>query len=122
MNTPRILITSPSLDVMENVSGISSLVSDIILASKCEFIHLKLGSRDNEKKNLKWALRQFLNYTRTISISVSNRFGILHLNLGLEKFSIVRDFFCVPDYKKDFSEKSIAAYTWWILSDEPAAE
>ena len=105
MNTPRILITSPSLNVKENVSGISSLVSDIILASKCEFIHLKLGSRDNQKKNLSWALGQFFNYTRAISISIRSRFRILHLNLGLETFSIVRDFFVFLIVKNLFRKK-----------------
>ena len=47
MEKRRILITSPSLDVKVNVSGISSLVADILNYSKFKFLHLQLGSKDN---------------------------------------------------------------------------
>ena len=50
MKPRRVLITSPSLNVSDNVSGISSLVADIMNFSKFKFVHLQLGSKDQKKK------------------------------------------------------------------------
>lgn len=107
MNQKRILITAPSLDVKENVSGISSLVSDIIQSSQYSLAHFKMGSRDGLKKNVAWALNQVLVYFKIIKTSFTRRFDIVHLNMGLEKFSIVRDGIAFFFWKKIFGKKVI---------------
>lgn len=91
MSNRRILITSPSLKVKENVSGISSLVADIINYSKLDFVHFQLGSKDGVKKNFIWALIQVKIYLEIIFVSLFRRYEFVHLNVGLEKASIIRD-------------------------------
>ncbi|MEO5998472.1 MAG: glycosyltransferase family 4 protein [Chitinophagaceae bacterium] len=92
MDKRRILITSPSLNVAENVSGISSLVADIINFSKNKFVHLQLGSKDKTKqKNLRWAFNQLSVLSHILYTTVFKRYDIVHLNVGLEKPSIIRD-------------------------------
>jgi glycosyltransferase involved in cell wall biosynthesis len=102
-----ILITSPSLDTTKNVSGISSLVSTIIAASNSRLIHFKLGSKDNEKKSFLWLLKQPLIYINALYVALFKKFGILHLNLGLEKMSIVRDFIVAFLMKNIFRKKFV---------------
>jgi len=104
MRSTRVLITSPSLNVRENVSGISSLVADIIRESSCTVMHFTLGSRDGEKKNLVWAFKQLFIYGKVIYISLVKKFGIVHLNVGLETFSIVRDSIVLFMMKKIFGK------------------
>lgn len=88
----RVLITSPSLDVKENVSGISSLVSDIINTSKYDFVHFQLGSKDGfKRKNFRWLVDQLSVYAKIFYTSIFKKYSIVHLNVGLEKFSIIRD-------------------------------
>ena len=105
MRANRILITSPSLDVKQNVSGISSLVSDIMQESRFPVTHFTLGSRDGEKKNLLWALKQPLIYCKAFYVSFARKFEIVHLNVGLETFSIVRDTLVLFITKKIFRKK-----------------
>jgi glycosyltransferase involved in cell wall biosynthesis len=103
----KILISSPSLNTKDNVSGISSLVAEIINSNKNQFIHLKLGSKDNEKKNIKWLFKFFYNYIKVFIIPVFKRFQIAHLNIGLEKKSILRDFLIHLILKKIFRKKMV---------------
>lgn len=105
MQNNRVLISSPSLDVKENVSGISSLVSDIISTSRFEFIHFRVGSKDKEKKNILWLGRQAAIYCKALYCSFFKKFDIFHLNLGLEKLSIARDYFIFLIFKKIFQKK-----------------
>ncbi|MBC7829704.1 MAG: glycosyltransferase family 4 protein [Chitinophagaceae bacterium] len=107
MSNNRVLISSPSLDVKENVSGISSLVSDIISTSRFQFIHFRLGSKDSEKKNILWFGRQIMVYYKAVYCSLFKQFTIFHLNLGLEKLSIVRDYFIFLIFKKIFRKKML---------------
>jgi len=91
MSNRKILITSPSLNVNDNVSGISSLVADIINYSKLDFVHFQLGSKDGIKKNLIWGISQVIIYLKIIFVSLFRRYEFVHLNVGLEKPSIMRD-------------------------------
>lgn len=91
MNNKRILITGPSLNTKENVSGISSLIAGIISHSKLDFIHFQIGSKDGIKKNLMWAISQVKIYLHIIFVSMFRRYEFVHLNVGLEKVSIIRD-------------------------------
>jgi glycosyltransferase involved in cell wall biosynthesis len=103
----RILITSPSLNTKENVSGISTLVADIIQFSNFNFVHFQLGSKDGLKKNLVWALRQVNIYIQIFFTSIFRKFEIVHLNIGLEKFSIIRDSLILYIVKLIFRKKVI---------------
>jgi glycosyltransferase involved in cell wall biosynthesis len=107
MRNNRVLITSPSLNVKENVSGISSLVSDIIQSSRFPIIHFTLGSKDGEKKNIPWAWKQVVIYFRAVYVSLFKPVGIVHLNVGLETFSIVRDSLILFITKKIFRKKLV---------------
>ena len=107
MSNYPVFISSPSLDVRENVSGISSLVSDIMSSSKFKFIHFKLGSKDRDKKNLIWIAAQIMIYFKAVYCSLFKKFTIFHLNLGLEKMSIVRDYFIFLIFKKVFHKKML---------------
>lgn len=88
----NVLITSPSLDTFQNVSGISSLVSDIIARGSAQFIHLELGSKDGQRKDPKWMVSQVLLYLRMLYICLTRRVDIIHLNVGLEMMGIIRDY------------------------------
>ena len=108
MRSKKIMITAPSLNVNENVSGVSSLVTDIINNSKFSFVHLQLGSKDAfKKKNLSWIFGQINAYLRLLWITIFTRYEIVHLNIGLEKLSILRDSVVFFIVNKIFGKKVI---------------
>lgn len=92
---PKILITAPSLVEKENISGISTLVRQIIEKSNFNFLHFAVGRKDSEKVNFFWMLKQFslpLRFSRQIS---ANKIDIVHINTAFATLSIVRDFVLV---------------------------
>lgn len=89
----KIIITSPSLDTSENISGISSVVNFIIEANpEMEYIHFELGRHDDEKRDAAWFLRILSSYVRWLRILWSGNDLMVHFNMALCKFSIIRDF------------------------------
>ncbi|MEO8574538.1 MAG: glycosyltransferase family 4 protein [Pyrinomonadaceae bacterium] len=87
----KVLITSPSLDENENVSGISTMIANIIEHSGCEFVHFKAGRKDGEKFNLGWIASQLklpFAFRRAIARSDPE---IIHINTAFEPRAIVRD-------------------------------
>jgi len=89
----KILITSPSLDMNKNVSGISSLVSSIMSNTGHEYFHFSIGRYDTEKKGCRWLTKQvrvIINFKQFLK---KNAIELVHLNSPLEKFAIVRDYF-----------------------------
>jgi glycosyltransferase involved in cell wall biosynthesis len=120
MSNKRILITSPSLNVKENVSGISSLVSDIINCSTLNFIHFQLGSKNGGKKGLYWAFVQIWFYLKIISFSLFRKYEFVHLNMALERFSIIRDSVILFIAKRVFKKKVILhIHGGYYLMHEP---
>ncbi len=89
----RILITAPSLDESENISGISTVVKQIIGSSSFEFVHFVAGKKDTEKRSLSWLLRQFALPFRFYR--EAKRVDAVHINTALNLLSILRDFFLV---------------------------
>jgi glycosyltransferase involved in cell wall biosynthesis len=88
----QVLISSPSIDVEKNVSGVSSVAVQImgVLSGKVEFRHLEIGS---EQRGGRFA-RLFGSLTkaaRAIITVLTSRFDILHSNTALNPKSIVRD-------------------------------
>jgi len=107
MYNKRILITSPSLQIRDNVSGISSLVADIIKHSRLNFSHLRLGSKDRSRKNLIWVAIQLRIYANIVFISLFKRYDCVHLNMSMEKLSILRDSVILITVKKIFRKKVV---------------
>lgn len=92
MNTGTILITSPSLNTDENVSGISSVTNFIINNNSLQhYEHFELGRKDNEKRNLLWFIRLFGKTTSWMYVIIFKKIGLVHFNLALSKASIIRD-------------------------------
>jgi N-acetylglucosaminyldiphosphoundecaprenol N-acetyl-beta-D-mannosaminyltransferase len=86
----RILITAPNLDESKNVSGISTVVKQIINKSSFEYIHFVAGKEDAEKRSLNWLLRQILLPLKFCS--AAKKVDLIHLNTSLNLLAILRDF------------------------------
>lgn len=90
----KVLITAPSLDPNKNVSGISSVVSNIIDSSDtAEYAHFQLGRTDQKKRNLLWLLSQPLIPLFFLFTLISYRPRVLHLNTPLDGLGVTRDYF-----------------------------
>jgi glycosyltransferase involved in cell wall biosynthesis len=88
----NIIIISPSLDTNQNVSGISSVTKFVIENNKeHKYLHFGLGKKDDEKRNLFRVFKIFVSYFHWLWIMISFRRGIIHFNLALSKYSIIRD-------------------------------
>lgn len=90
-NVMKILITAPSLEMSENVSGISSVVSQIIEHSRNEFYHFTAGRRDGEKIGFGWILRQIFIAPSIFWKINREKPEIVHINTALTTLSILRD-------------------------------
>ncbi|MDB5136331.1 MAG: putative glycosyltransferase [Mucilaginibacter sp.] len=89
----KVAITSPSLNVNINISGVSSLVNNIIEYNKSvSYIHLLVGRADNEKITfLKRASKIFGSYRNLFQLLTTNGFDLLHFNFVLYPKSTYRD-------------------------------
>ncbi len=87
----KILITAPSLEIKENVSGISSVVRQIINHSRLDFYHFQAGRKDGEKPNLGWIFNQMLSVPRFYRTIIREKVDIVHINTALNPLSILRD-------------------------------
>lgn len=89
----KILITSPSLDTNQNVSGISSITQFIIsFNAENEYLHFELGRKDNERRDIIWFTRALGVYLKWTYVMLSSKINLIHFNLALSKDSIIRDF------------------------------
>ncbi len=87
----KVLITAPSLDENKNVSGISTLVRQIIKHGQSHFYHFEAGRRDGEKINTKWITSQTLLVPRFLSAILREKIDLVHINTALVPLSIMRD-------------------------------
>lgn len=92
MKTTKIIITSPSLDPTQNVSGISSVTQFIIKNNpQAEYIHFELGRKDNERGGIRRIAaigKALLYWYRLLS---QHPDAIIHYNFPLSRASILRD-------------------------------
>lgn len=88
----KILISAPSLDTIHNVSGISSVVNNILSTTTLNYIHFEVGKQDKGKRDLKWILKQIYLPIKLFIVFLTNKIDIFHLNAPLNKLSIIRDF------------------------------
>lgn len=89
----NVLIITPSLNPLDNISGISTITELLIKSNdKFHYIPFITGKRDNEKRGLFW----FLNLLRKpvmLLYSYWGRLDLIHFNIGFEPKSIIRDIF-----------------------------
>jgi glycosyltransferase involved in cell wall biosynthesis len=87
----KVLITSPSLDDHENVSGISTMISNIIENADCEFVHFEAGRKDGEESGFTWFFTQLkLRFVFREAISRAKP-DVIHINTAFEPRAMVRD-------------------------------
>lgn len=89
----NILITAPSLDPLQNVSGVSTVVNNIIHFNKQHhYFHYKLGSRDRPKSKLSWlvqVIKQLLFFPFAIN---RNKIELVHQNLPFDPKGLPREY------------------------------
>jgi glycosyltransferase involved in cell wall biosynthesis len=90
-DTMKVLITSPSLDETENVSGISTMVSNIIAQGGGAFVHFPAGRKDGEASGPKWLLSQLELRSRLRKAIADVRPDVLHINTAFEPRAMIRD-------------------------------
>lgn len=97
MNNDKIIITSPSLNPEENVSGISEVVRFIIANNqKHEYIHFEIGKKDNEKgRILQRVLRIVKTYRNWRQFLNEHPEALVHYNFPLDSKSVIRDYFFI---------------------------
>lgn len=88
------MITAPSLNEAENVSGISTIVRTIINSnrSSVRLLHFRIGNRDGAPKGFKWAVDQLALLPRMARFIRRQRINAVHLNTDFTKASLLRDF------------------------------
>ena len=87
----KIVITAPSLDEHKNVSGISTIVRQIIEHSKNRFSHFIAGREDGEPADAKWLIKQSVLPFRFYAHILAQKADIVHINTALTDRSIWRD-------------------------------
>lgn len=89
---PKILITAPSLDETENVSGISTVVRQIVGHGRFSYVHFTAGKKDAEKKTAAWIFKQIALPVRFFQTLKREKIDIAHINTAFNPLSILRDY------------------------------
>jgi glycosyltransferase involved in cell wall biosynthesis len=87
----KALITAPSLDENENVSGISTLVRNIIARGGPGFVHFEAGRKDGEAADIVWFARQASLPFRFFQSLLKVKPDIVHINTAFIPLAITRD-------------------------------
>jgi len=96
----KILITAPSLDENENVSGISALVRQIVKRGGHEFFHFQAGRKDGERSGPLWFLKQIMLVPGFNNFIKRTKPDVVHINTSLVKRAIARDVLLAGAAKK----------------------
>lgn len=89
----NVIITSPSLDPTQNVSGVSSVTRFIIdNNSDYKYMHFELGKKDTEKGGWHRITRLIGSFFKWRNFINKHPDAIIHYNFPLEAKSIIRDF------------------------------
>lgn len=92
MGKLKVIITSPSLNTKENVSGISSATQFIIDNNgEAEYIHFELGKKDSEKggwRRISALLGRYMAWRHLLKAEPD---ALVHYNFPLSKLSLLRD-------------------------------
>jgi len=87
----KVLITAPSLDENKNVSGISTIVRQIIDHGNCDYVHFTAGRRDGDSVGAAWLLKQAALPLRFFWRVLREKPDLVHVNTALTDLSIWRD-------------------------------
>lgn len=90
----KVIITSPSLNPEENVSGISSVAQFIISNNKeVEYLHFEVGKKDAESggtlNRIRRIWRNRLEWKRLLH---QHKDAVIHYNMPLMGAAVIRDF------------------------------
>ena len=89
----KIVITAPSLDEHRNVSGISTVVRQIIAHSSFQYSHFTAGREDGEQGGAFRLLKQAMLPIRFFARVLKEGADVVHINTALTERSIWRDSF-----------------------------
>lgn len=87
----KILITAPSLNENENVSGISSVARQIIERGRFSYVHFEAGRRDGEKAGARWIAKQIRSVAHFRRTLKDERVDVAHINTTLTPLAVWRD-------------------------------
>ncbi len=87
----KVLITAPSLDESRNVSGISTVVRQIMEYGRSEFVHFEAGRQDGDENKLVWLVRQIVLPLRFLQRMRSSPPDIVHINTAMTALAVCRD-------------------------------
>ncbi len=89
----KILITSPSFNVDENIGGISSFTKLLIENNhSIEYVLFVRGKKDFERRGFIWLIRQPIVLLNFIKILINEKsIKIVHINMPLDSIGVVRD-------------------------------
>lgn len=96
----RVLVTAPSLNVEDNVSGISNLTRLLIDNNlDINYTPFIAGKTDKERRGVKWLIKHFILFVRFFFAANRTGIDIVHINMPMESLSIIRDYiFCVLSF------------------------
>ena len=90
----KVLIVAPSLNVENNVSGVSAVTNFIISNNKeCKYEHFLQGKSDGERGSVNRIKRLLCNYKDWKRLLKRTDANVIHYNYPLDTPSIIRDFF-----------------------------
>ncbi len=118
----KIVITAPSLDEHRNVSGISTIVRQIIEYSQHEFSHFKAGREDGERADPVWLAKQAALPLRFWARILSEKADLIHINTALTDLSIWRDAALLRTGKLTGRPMVLALHGGRYLTDEIASQ
>lgn len=88
-----VLITSPSTNSSEHIGGIATFTNLLIENnSAINYSHFVRGRKNNQKRGIAWFFRQStLFFDFFSSLYKGKDIKVIHINMPLDKFAIVRD-------------------------------
>jgi len=95
----KILITAPSMDETRHVSGISTVVRQIIEHGNFSYTHFEAGRSGGERKSVFWITKQFALPFRFFTTLKRAKIDVVHINTAFNPLSILRDFALVKAAK-----------------------
>ena len=87
----KVLITAPSLNENENVSGISTVVRQIIEHGGAEYSHFLAGKKDDAANTDSWITTQAMLPFKFLNALRTGKPGVVHINTALTNRAIWRD-------------------------------
>lgn len=89
----NILITAPSLNPTQNVSGVSSVVQTIIQYNKQQhYYHYLLGRSDKKRNKISWFIQMIKQFVVFPFALKRNRIDLVHQNLPFNPKGLIREY------------------------------